>query len=90
MKDAADSFSRSSTWKLKSPTIKGFPGEVIISSKYPENSLRNTLSTLYHNFLFDYCRDFSHMLHVCTRPQVDSLCEYRAWVFLNFFYDFLK
>ena len=29
--------------------------------------------TLYHNFLSDYCRDFSHILHICTRPQVDSL-----------------
>ena len=31
------------------------------------------ISTLYHNFLSDYCRDFSHILHICTRPEVDSL-----------------
>ena len=31
------------------------------------------ISTLYLNFLIDYCRDFSHVLHVCARPQVDSL-----------------
>ena len=31
------------------------------------------ISTLYHNFLSDYCRDFSHIVHICTRPQVDSL-----------------
>ena len=34
-----------------------------------------TLSILkrYHNFLNDYCKDFSHILHTCTRPQVNSL-----------------
>ena len=31
------------------------------------------ISTLYDNFLSDYCRDFSHILHICTRPEVDSL-----------------
>ena len=31
------------------------------------------ISKLYHNFLSDYCRDFSHILHICTRPEVDSL-----------------
>ena len=31
------------------------------------------ISTLNHNFLSDYCRDFSHILHICTRPEVDSL-----------------
>ena len=33
------------------------------------------ISTLYYNFNFlsDYCRDFSHILHICTRPEVDSL-----------------
>ena len=31
------------------------------------------MSTLYHIFLIDYCRDFTHILHICTRPQVDSL-----------------
>ena len=31
------------------------------------------ISTLYHNFLSDYCRDFSHILHICTRLEVDSL-----------------
>ena len=31
------------------------------------------ISILYHNFLSDYYRDFSHILHICTRPQVDSL-----------------
>ena len=30
------------------------------------------ISTFYHNFLSDYCRDFSHILHICTRPEVDS------------------
>ena len=30
------------------------------------------ISTFYHNFLSDYCRDFSHILHMCTRPEVDS------------------
>ena len=23
--------------------------------------------------LIDYCRDFSHIFHICTRPPVDSL-----------------
>ena len=31
------------------------------------------ISTLNHNFLSDYFRDFSHILHICTRPEVDSL-----------------
>ena len=31
------------------------------------------ISTLYHNFLSDYLKDFSHILHICTRPEVDSL-----------------
>ena len=31
------------------------------------------ISTLNHNFLSDYCRDFCHILHICTRPEVDSL-----------------
>ena len=31
------------------------------------------ISTLYHNFLSDYCRDFSHILHICTKPEVVSL-----------------
>ena len=31
------------------------------------------ISTLYHNFLSDYCRDFSHFLDICTKSQVDSL-----------------
>ena len=31
------------------------------------------ISTLYHNFLCDYFRDFSHILHICTKPEVDSL-----------------
>ena len=37
----------------------------------PTQSVKS--STLYHNFLIDYCRDFSFILHICTRPQVDSL-----------------
>ena len=31
------------------------------------------ISTLYHNFLIHYCRDFSHILHICTRLLVDYL-----------------
>ena len=31
------------------------------------------ISTLYDNFLIHYCRDFSDILHVCTRPLVDYL-----------------
>ena len=31
------------------------------------------ISTLYHNFLIHYCRDFSHILHICTWPLVDYL-----------------
>ena len=31
------------------------------------------ISTLYHNFLIHYCRDFSHILHIYTRPLVDYL-----------------
>ena len=43
-----------------------------IISKVPPTLSMNIL-TLYHNFLSDYCRDFSHILHICTRPQVDTL-----------------
>ena len=31
------------------------------------------ISTLYHNFVIHYCRDFSHVLHICTRPLVNYL-----------------
>ena len=37
----------------------------------PTQSMK--ISTLYHNFLSDYCRDFSLDLNICTRPPVDSL-----------------
>ena len=30
------------------------------------------ISTLYYNFLIDCLRDFSHVLHICTKPEVDS------------------
>ena len=43
----------------------------IIMEVPPNESVK--ISTLYHNFLSDYCRDFSHILHICTRPEVDSL-----------------
>ena len=43
----------------------------IISEVPPTISVK--ISTLRHNFLIDYYRDFSHILHMCTRPQVDSL-----------------
>ena len=43
-----------------------------IKSEVPP-TLSVKISTLYHNFLSDYCRDFSHILHICTRSQVDSL-----------------
>ena len=43
----------------------------ILSEIPPTLSMK--ILTLYHNFLSDYCRDFSHILHIYTRPQVDSL-----------------
>ena len=43
----------------------------IISVVPPTLSMK--ILTVYHNFLTDYCRDFSHILHICTMPQVDSL-----------------
>ena len=43
----------------------------IISEVPPTPSMK--ILTLYHNFLIDYYRDFSDMLHMCTRSQVDSL-----------------
>ena len=47
-----------------------------ITSEIPP-TLSVKISTLYHNFLIDYCRDFSHIWHIrTTRPQVDSL----VWV----------
>ena len=39
----------------------------------PTPTLSMKILTLYHNFLSDYCRDFSNILHICTRSQVDSL-----------------
>ena len=42
-----------------------------ITSEVPHQSVK--ISTLDHNFLSDYYRDFSHILHLCTRPLVDSL-----------------
>ena len=44
-----------------------------ITIEVPPPTLSVKISTLYHNFPIDYCRDFSHILHICTRPQVDSL-----------------
>ena len=46
-----------------------FPRAII--SKVPP-TLSMKISTLYHNFLIHYCRDVSHILHIYTRPQVDS------------------
>ena len=43
----------------------------IISEVPPTLSVK--ISTLYLNFLSDWYRDFFHILHICTRPQVDSL-----------------
>ena len=43
----------------------------IISKVPPTLSMK--ILKVYHNFLSDYCRDFSHILHICTRTQVDSL-----------------
>ena len=51
--------------------------DIVLQSHYkgapppPTQSVK--ISTLYPNFLIDYCRDFSLILHICTRPQVDSL-----------------
>ena len=36
----------------------------IISEVPPTLSMK--ILTLYHNFLSDYCRDFSNILHICT------------------------
>ena len=36
-------------------------------------TLSMKILTLYHNFLSDYCRDFSNILHICIRSEVDSL-----------------
>ena len=47
---------------------------VPLQGKYPHQKCEN-FNTL-HNFLIYYCRDFSHILHICTRQQVDSL----VWV----------
>ena len=43
----------------------------IVSEVSPTLSMK--ILTLYHNIVSDYCRDFSHTLHICTMPQVDSL-----------------
>ena len=43
-----------------------------ITREVPPKSVK--ISTLYHNFLSDYCRDFSHILHICTRPQSRFSC----------------
>ena len=40
-------------------------------SGIPTQSVK--MSTLDHNFLIDYCMDFSLILHICTRPEIDSL-----------------
>ena len=73
-----------------------------ITSEVPP-TLSMKISTLYHNFLIDYCRDFSHILHICTRPQVEIYVVYISYIlassrfpcvsirpgsFLIFFYEF--
>ena len=40
-----------------------------ITSEVPQ--LKHENFNLDHNFLINYCRDFSLILHICTRPQVD-------------------
>ena len=50
--------------------VRLFP-RAITSEVPPTQSVK--ISTLYHNILIDYYRDFSLILHICTRPQVDSL-----------------
>ena len=51
-------------------SVRLFP-RAITSEVPPTQSVK--ISTLYPNFLIDYYRDFSHILHICIRPQVDSL-----------------
>ena len=41
-----------------------------LEAGYPTQSVK--ISALDHNFLIDYGRDFSLILHICTRPQIDS------------------
>ena len=43
----------------------------IISEVTPTPSMK--ILILNHNFLSDYSRDFSDILHICTRSQIDSL-----------------
>ena len=62
----------------------------VFESEVPP-TLSVKISTLYHNFLIDYCRDFSYILHICTRPQLHSLVSIRSGSFLDiFFMNFLN
>ena len=45
----------------------------VLQSHYKSPAHIVKISTLHHNFLIHYRRDFSHILHICTSPQVDSL-----------------
>ena len=61
----------------------------IVSEVPPTLSMK--ILTLYHNFPSDYCRDFSNILHICTRSQVDSLVRVSDLDLSElFFYEFFK
>ena len=42
-----------------------------LQGRYPHQKCEN--SNTLSQFSLDYCRNFSHILHICTRPELDSL-----------------
>ena len=57
--------------KLFKASVSSSVARAITREVPPTKSVK--ISTLYHNFLSDYCRDFSLILVICTKPLVDSL-----------------
>ena len=50
--------------------VRLFPRAITFISEVPPSKVK--ISTVYHNFLMDYCRDFSLILHIYTGSQVCS------------------
>ena len=61
----------------------------VVASKAPPPKV-GKFQHFNRNFLIDYRRDFSVILHTCTRPLVDFLVSIRPGSFLSIFDEFLK
>ena len=68
-------------WKIVK-TVRSSVPQSPYKSGTPTQSVK--ISTLYHNFLIHYYRDFSYILRICTMPLVDYLVSIRPGSVLIF------